>query len=109
MPSRFIKARENFCDFIQRERGIDTHPNHTIEINASWHDDFGKRLMSEIASGAWMYDRNPTPRVFRILPVAWDQAIALAKDCFANVYLTNGERVENLKTGEVYDQPSLFG
>lgn len=108
MPSRFVKARDNFCNFIVRERGVASHPNHTIEIECSWHDDFGKRLMREITNGGWMYDREASPRCFRILPAMLEQAVELAKECFGNVYVTEGARIENRVTGEVFDQPSLF-
>lgn len=108
MAGRFVKARDNFCDFTQRERGVHGYPNHTIEVHNSWHDEFGKSLMNDLPRGSWMYDREASPRVFRILPAVKDQAIALAMHYFANVYWTDGEACENLKTGEVTGQPSLF-
>jgi hypothetical protein len=108
MPSRFVKARDNFCDFTIRERGVDTHPNHTVEVHNSWNESFGKRLMDELPRGSWMYDRTPTPRVFRILPAVMEQAVDLAMEFFGNVYVTEGDTVTNRVTGEVQGQPSLF-
>lgn len=108
MASRFVKARESVCDFIKRDRGVDSHPNHTIEVQNSWHDEFGKVLMAELPRGSWFYDSAASPRCFRILPRVLDQAAGIAKRFYANLYVTEGTRVENLLTGEVYDQRSLF-
>jgi hypothetical protein len=108
MPSRFIKSRDNFCDFTVRARGVGDYPNHIIEVHNSWHEEFGQRLMNELPRGAWMYDRDASPRVFRILYAVNFMAVQLARQCFANVYWTEGERIDNLKTREVHQQQSLF-
>lgn len=103
------KRPDNYCEFIIREKGHERAPACTVEIQNSFRREFGEQLMRELSRGAWFYDADASPRCFRILPSHLEQAIEIARQHFKSIFKIEGEKIEDIISGDTKEQPGLFG
>lgn len=106
MPYR-SKNAEPFAEFTIRDRGISEYPDLTIEIETSFSEDFNAKLKTALRHGserAW----DPANSRWRIHPRAKEKVVALAKDCFPNLYQVEGDTITDLITGHQVENRRLF-
>lgn len=108
MPYRF-KAVGPYAEFIIRERGPADHENLSVEVDSTYDEQFVDLLKSNLRHKHERHWDGENKRWY-IAPHKLDKAIELARECFSNVFRTEGEQVIDCVTGEEIPQTmKLFG
>ncbi len=95
-----------YIDIYVRERGPEHLPEHSIEIDATYDEDFKDALKSlPFDVRAW----DAQAARWRVRAAFLLSVTELAKKYYANARLVEGDVTTDLHTGQKFEQKGLFG
>ncbi|HEY0006209.1 MAG TPA: hypothetical protein VGB17_15625 [Pyrinomonadaceae bacterium] len=94
-------------EFIIGDYGPAEHPKLTVEVFSAYIKPFYEALKKALPYYCWHYE--PDRQTWFILPAYTEQAAQVALEHFSAVWIVQGEKRTNFRTGEVIEQASLFG
>jgi hypothetical protein len=94
-------------DFIERDRGPEGWRALTIELESDYLEEFYEALKDNLPYGAWRY--SPEHKSWFILPRWRDVAAGIALKHFERVWLVRGSTRVDFRSGETFEQGTMFG
>lgn len=101
-------STDSYCDVIVREKGIAEKPDLTIEVEYSFNREMNEAIKEKCPYYAWWFDADAEPKVWRVHPRYQILIERLAVEMFDCARRIEGEIITDLKTGNTFEQKSLF-